>query len=111
MKSAYTNPETSYAECSKGVQAYIDTDEVFLATQELRIRTHQLQSELGVAQAAKRLLSVNFAASRSSSLTPFFRRINFMKSFAKLTSEGSMQKERWETCLQLTEPTKSRLPA
>lgn len=53
MKSAYTNPETSYAECSKGVQAYIDTDEVFLATQELRIRTHQLQSELGVAQAAK----------------------------------------------------------
>lgn len=53
MKSAYTNPEPAYAECSKEVQAYIDTDEVFLATQELRIRTHQLQSELGIAQAAK----------------------------------------------------------
>ncbi|EFO64234.1 Hypothetical protein GLP15_2036 [Giardia lamblia P15] len=53
MKSAYTNPEPSYVECSKGVQAYIDTDEVFLATQELRIRTHQLQSELGIAHAAK----------------------------------------------------------
>lgn len=53
MKSAYTDPEPSYAACSKDVQVYIDTDEVFLATQELRIRTHQLQSDLSIAQAEK----------------------------------------------------------